>query len=260
MNKDDIILLINKRLINEKNRILTDYHNSKNKIGFCIVDDLLPLDIAQNLYKKFPKSNNMINLSSLRENKYVSANMDKHDSLLENVIYAFQDSNILNFFEELCDIKKLYPDISLARGGVSLMGKGHFLNPHIDNSHDIKKDKWRVLNLLYYISPDWKENFGGNLEIWPNGLKKKQITIHSKFNRLVIMATHKKSWHSVSPITTDKNRACISNYYYSDNPLITSEDSFHVTSFRGRPNQKIRNSILKIDASLRQLLRKIKSY
>jgi hypothetical protein len=39
---------------------------------------------------------------------------------------------------------------------------------------------------------------GGNLELWPTGPKGQPITIVSKFNRLVVMITHKQSWHSVS--------------------------------------------------------------
>ena len=81
------------------------------------------------------------------------------------------------------------------------MEKSQFLNPHLDNSHDKDRNKWRVLNLLYYVSPDWKQEFGGNLELWPDGMKGRQITLHSKFNRLAVMATHDASWHSVSPIT-----------------------------------------------------------
>jgi len=70
-------------------------------------------------------------------------------------------------------------------------------NPHLDNSHDKDRNMWRALNLLYYVTPDWKIENGGNLELWPKGPKQDQITIHSKFNRLVVMATHNNSWHSV---------------------------------------------------------------
>ncbi len=94
--------------------------------------------------------------------------------------------------------------------------KNNFLNPHIDNSHDKDRKRWRVLNLLYYVTPDWSENYGGNFEIWNNRDLSVPITIHSKFNRLVVMITNDRSWHSVSPVKFDGNRCCISNYYFSD--------------------------------------------
>ena len=57
-------------------------------------------------------------------------------------------------------------DPSLYAGGISVMGQDDFLNPHIDNSHDGDQKLYRVVNLLYYVSPDWKEEYGGHLELW----------------------------------------------------------------------------------------------
>ncbi len=98
---------------------------------------------------------------------------------------------------------------------------------------------------------------GGHLEIWPEGLENNQITIESSFNRLIVMATHQSSWHSVSPIYSDKSsRKCVSNYYFSDLPLQTT-DSFHVTTFRGRPDQYVIDKVLKLDSFLRMNIRKL---
>lgn len=134
------------------------------------------------------------------------------------------------------------------------MEKGCFLNPHLDNSHDNDRAMWRVLNLLYYVSPDWIKSDGGNLELWPNGSKGKPIEIISKYNRLVIMATHKDSWHSVNEVYNEKGRKCISNYYFSKEPL-EKHKAFHVTSFKGRPDQVFRNLILTVDNALRMGVR-----
>src|SRR2546430_2237403 len=91
------------------------------------------------------------------------------------------------------------------------------------------RSRYRILNLLYYTSPDWAEEYGGNLELWPNGPKATPHTIHSKFNRLLVIATNRNSWHSVSKIRVQRNRTCVSNYYFS--PLSPErEDYFHVTS------------------------------
>jgi len=70
------------------------------------------------------------------------------------------------------------------------------------------------------------------------------------------MATHGASWHSVSPIRANGFRCCVSNYYFSDDPL-KEGDSFHVTSFRGRPEQKFRDIVLRADAALRMGIRSV---
>jgi Rps23 Pro-64 3,4-dihydroxylase Tpa1-like proline 4-hydroxylase len=212
--------------------------------------------MAMKICQAFPAAGEMKLNKSLRENKYIAAQMDNYNPLLEKVLFAFQDKRIVELIASICEIESLYPDEHLYAGGISRMEKFQFLNPHLDNSHDKDRDKWRVLNLLYYVSPGWQQQFGGNLELWPGGMDGDQITVLSKFNRLVVMATHESSWHSVSPVKEDAARCCISNYYFSDTALKDNLE-FHVTSFRGRPEQKIRDLVLQADALLRMGIRKI---
>ncbi len=256
MNRVELANLIYKRILEDKITLKNQFSDSKPAIGYFFIDDLLPDNLAHEIYSVFPKSSEMILKKSIREDKYVAAQMNLYKSLLEEVIYAFQDKKIVDLIAEICQIENTIPDENLYAGGLSMMGKKQFLNPHLDNSHDKDRERWRVLNLLYYVTPNWEENYGGNLELWPNGLKEKQITIHSKFNRLIVMATHNRSLHSVSPVTFDGFRCCVSNYYFSKTPLLTS-DTFHVTSFRGRPEEKVTDVILQTDTWLRMIIRKI---
>ncbi|MFT3796798.1 2OG-Fe(II) oxygenase [Flavobacterium sp.] len=172
------------------------------------------------------------------------------------MVYAFQAPEVVRIVSEICQIEHLIPDENLYAGGISMMGNGHYLHPHLDNSHDKDRNFWRVLNLLFYVTPDWKLENGGNLELWPDGLEGKPITITSKFNRLAVMATHNNSLHSVSPIDFEGERCCVSNYYFSETPLL-EDDSFHVTSFRARPGNTMTDALLQVDTALRMNLRKL---
>lgn len=256
LKSEEISELIYNKIRLNQDQISVSYNNTKDKIGYFFIDDLLPREIAEKCFKVFPDKFEMRCLKSLREYKYISAQMDKHDEFLETVIYAFQNSKVVNLIGEICNVEPLYADESLYAGGLSLMAHKKILNPHLDNSHDYERDRWRVLNLLYYVTPNWQDVNGGHLELWPKGTKKEPVVIESKFNRLVVMATHDKSWHSVNKVVVDKNRCCISNYYFSDFPLKDS-DKFHVTKFRGRPKETVTNIVLDIDANLRMLIRKI---
>ncbi|MGL2964777.1 2OG-Fe(II) oxygenase [Flavobacterium sp. RSB2_4_14] len=256
MNRIDLANLIFEKLNTHKESLKVQFQNSDSSIGYFFVDDLLPEEIAHKITQAFPQPNEMVLKKSIREDKYVAAQMNLYNPLLEEIIYAFQDKRVVEVVGEICDIKNPIPDENLYAGGISMMGNKQFLNPHLDNSHDKDRNLWRVLNLLYYVTPDWKEEYGGNLELWPNGLKEKQITIHSKFNRLAIMETHNSSLHSVSPVVFEGYRRCVSNYYFSLSPLLDS-DRFHVTSFRGRPENKIVDLVLRVDTFLRMSLRKV---
>ncbi|MCA0151620.1 2OG-Fe(II) oxygenase [Winogradskyella vincentii] len=241
----------------QKDELSLAYENSKKEIGYFYIDNVLPDELAKICFKVFPKKEDMRCLNSIREYKYVSAQMDKHNPLLEKVIYAFQEDKIVELIGKICGISTLYADKSLYAGGLSLMANNNFLNPHLDNSHDAERSRWRVLNLLYYVTPNWNQENGGHLEIWPNGPKKDPILIESKFNRLAVMATHGTSWHSVNKVVSGEvSRCCISNYYFSPDPL-KETDKFHVTKFRGRPEEKLKNILLDADASIRMLVRKI---
>ena len=134
-----------------------------------------------------------------------------------------------------------------------MMVKGNFLNPHIDDSHDSERKYYRTLNLLYYVTPDWKPEYGGNLELWDKKVKK-ALVIPSLFNRLVIMETNLNAWHSVNPVLYDGQRCCVSNYYFSRfSP--ESREYFHVTSFSARPHQLFRRALAKTDNLMRNGLR-----
>lgn len=225
--------------------------------NYFIVDDLLPEQLARDIHASFPDASTMMLRKSIRELKYVTAQMDRCAKLVDEIVFAFQDPRVVAAVARATGLQALEPDAKLYAGGVSLMGPGHYLNPHIDNSHDMDRARYRVLNLLYYVSPDWKIEDGGNLELWPRGARGEPLTLHSKFNRLVVIATNRTSWHSVSAVRADRNRTCVSNYYFS--PVSPEgEDYFHVTSFRGRPEEPVRDLLLRADATLRALVRKLR--
>lgn len=252
----EIASMILDRLQAEKEGLASQYAASKNHIGYFFVDDLLTPELTQKIYSAFPAKEDMVLKKSIREHKYVAAQMDRYSAILEETIYAFQDPRIVSLIQHISEIPELFPDEHLYAGGISLMTHHNFLNPHLDNSHDKDRNRWRALNLLYYVTPDWHDQNGGHLELWPQGIDYDPITLHSRFNRLVVMATHHESWHSVSPITSQGTRCCLSNYYFSPTP-IKNNDQFHVTSFRGRPEEPIKDKILQADSAVRMGIRKV---
>ena len=254
MNRVDYGAMIEKRLAEELDRMRAEFHS--HKVQSCIIDDLLPAEEARQVYSSFPDKSTMTLKKSLREYKYVAAQMDHYNPVLEEIVYGFQQPGVVQLVEEITGIQGMMPDDHLYAGGISLMARENFLNPHLDNSHDKNREAYRVLNLLYYVSPEWSEQSGGNLELWDEGPKGAPREIVSKFNRLVLMATHEESWHSVNQVKVDQSRCCVSNYYFAAKPL-EDHEYFHVTSFRGRPGQPVRDLVLQGDIALRQGIRKV---
>jgi Rps23 Pro-64 3,4-dihydroxylase Tpa1-like proline 4-hydroxylase len=253
----DLATLIHDRLNRDKELLSKSWKDSTNHVEHFYLDDLLPEHIVFKIYKAFPRdTSKMLLRKTIRELKYVAAQMNQYDDILEEIVFAFQDERIVRIVADITKLKGLEPDSLLYAGGISMMAQNHFLNPHLDNSHDKERARYRVANLLFYVSPDWVMANGGNLELWPDCIKHEQLTIESRFNRLVVMVTNDKSWHSVSKVQVDKVRCCISNYYFSKYPANVN-DYFHVTSFRGRPEETLRDLVLVADNCLRMFIRKV---
>jgi Rps23 Pro-64 3,4-dihydroxylase Tpa1-like proline 4-hydroxylase len=253
LGRDTLARQICERLDSHQDDIRRQWQGS-NPVQHFVVDDLLPEPWVREIRAAFPDGRSMKLNKSLRELKYVAAQMDRYPPVLEEAIYAFQMPEVVQRIERLTGIKALEPDDMLYAGGISMMAPGHFLNPHIDNSHDKFRQRYRVLNLLYYVSPNWSESRGCNLELWQTGPRGKPTTVVSQFNRLVVMITRRSSWHSVSRNVASEDRCCVSNYYFSSQPL-GGTDYYHVTEFRGRPEQPVRDAVLRADNWLRTMIR-----
>jgi Rps23 Pro-64 3,4-dihydroxylase Tpa1-like proline 4-hydroxylase len=212
------------------------------------VDDLLPAASVQELYRKVPPASLLMKKSSLRERKSVGVEIDRYDPSIGEHLLAFQHPAVLSAIATITGLRSMEADPSLYASGISVMEKGDFLNPHLDNSHDGDQRNYRVLNLLYYVSPEWSLASGGNLELWTGALREPRV-IESRFNRLVVMATDDRSWHSVQKVVSTVPRVCFSNYYFS--PLAPGDHEYqNVTSFRGRPEEAFKRLLLRADAAI----------
>lgn len=236
------------------------YAENKKKfgIGFYAIDDLLPLEYANQVGESFdPKNPAWREMDSFRERKLTTKQFDQFSPILKDITFAFQDPRVIQVVERITGIPKQLPDQHLYAGGLSMMRTGDFLDPHIDNSHDGEQKLYRRLNLLYYVTPNWKLESGGHLELWDKKVKQ-PVVIPSLFNRLVLMETHDLSWHSVSKVVAAGGfRRCVSNYYFSEESPSGVTYS-HVTSFMARPEQPFKRIFCQFDNQLRSFLRVIK--
>lgn len=255
--REMLVELIVQQLEHSETELRDSFEKSVAEVGvrYCALDNLLPTDIAQHIHAVFPRADQMRLMDSFRERKYTSKNFEQFDPLTADITFAVQDPRVVRVVERITGIKDQIPDSSLYAGGLSAMGLGHFLGPHIDNSHEASRKYYRTLNLLYYVSPDWTLENGGNLELWDHDVHR-NATILSAFNRLVIMATDPWSWHSVDTVRTDRLRCCVSNYYFSQTSP-TGGEYFNVTSFSARPEQKALRAFTWIDNKLRQFARSV---
>jgi Rps23 Pro-64 3,4-dihydroxylase Tpa1-like proline 4-hydroxylase len=142
MNTDELSNIIVKKLESNFDKLSKQFFQKSpyTSSKFFILDDLLPKEITFDIYENLPNKDSYKLVNSFRENKLTFKELNSlENSLIENITNAFQKDNVIKAVERITNINHLIADPSLYAGGLSRMDLGHFLNPHIDNSHNAKK-------------------------------------------------------------------------------------------------------------------------
>lgn len=114
-------------------------------------------------------------------------------------------------------IDGLVADVKLAGGGLHETLTGGFLGIHADFNIHPETGLYRRLNLLLFLNEEWREEWGGALELW-DANKKPAKVIQPIGGRCVIFATNDKSFHGhPEPLACPEGRTrrSIALYYYS---------------------------------------------
>lgn len=104
-------------------------------------------------------------------------------------------SRFVRFLEQLTGIDKLIPDPHLIGAGLHSTGRGGRLRVHADFMWNPKIKLHRRVNALIYLNRDWREEYGGELDLWDRDVTRAEARILPVFNRLAVFTTTSTSWH-----------------------------------------------------------------
>lgn len=159
----------------------------------------------------------------------------------KNFAHFLNSQPFLLFLSALTGIDTLLPDAYLEGGGYHQIPSGGFLKIHAD----FNKHRWskldRRLNVLIYLNKDWKEEWGGNFELWDKSMKHCGQRILPLFNRMAIFSTTDFSYHGhPDPLACppDRSRKSFALYYYTNGrPAEEVNEGLedHSTIFKARP-------------------------
>ena len=143
-------------------------------------------------------------------------------STISNTIRDFlNDMNsfeMLLWLEALTGIEGLIPDPYFGGGGLHQIEPGGFLKVHADFNVHPKLKLDRRLNMLVYLNKEWRDEYGGHLELWDGDRSACRERILPLFNRTVIFSTTDTSFHGhPHPLTSPAgtSRKSVSLYYYT---------------------------------------------
>ena len=128
----------------------------------------------------------------------------------------------LSLVSEITGIPDLIYDADYIGGGTHENLGGQGLDAHVDFNYHPKTRAHRRLNLLLYLNPEWKAEWGGELELHRNPWLPQEDRITSVppiANRCVLFETSERSWHGfrniVIPDGRSVSRRSIAVYFYT---------------------------------------------
>ena len=165
------------------------------------------------------------------EIKFTNNKKENIPTSIQNFIKFLNSEPFVSFLQKLTSIKEtLVSDQNLDGGGLHEIKNGGQLKIHTDFHLHPSLGLDRRKNVLINLNKNWKNSYGGHLELWDVEMKNCVQKIAPEFNTMVIFSTTDFSNHGhPDPLNCPSNisRKSIALYYFSN----------------GRPKEELSKSI-----------------
>ena len=152
---------------------------------------------------------------------------------------------LLDLLGRITGIRGLLADEELVGGGVHLMASGSHLDVHVDFNLIAERGIYRRLNVLLFLNEGWDDAWGGELELWDEGVRHRHHAFAPRLNRLVLFETSERSFHGVRKVLCPQGatRRSFATYYYT-REMPGGTAVAHDTVFRARPGEWWKGKVL----------------
>ena len=133
---------------------------------------------------------------------------------------------LIKVFSEITGIKDLEYDPYLHGAGLHVHPRYGRLNLHLDyEKHPKLINKQRRLNIILFLTKDWKEEWNGDNQLWDKNMNECIVKTYPKYNSAIIFKTDELSWHGLpEKIMCPENVFRKSLAYYYISPLVNKKD------------------------------------
>lgn len=120
------------------------------------------------------------------------------DPKIKNLFYVPSTDEISNIFSKIASISDLEYDPYLNGAGLHAHSRYGRLNMHLDyEKHPKLKNRQRRLNIILFLTKDWKKEWNGDNQLWDKNMEKCKVKTFPKFNSAIIFKTNEISWHGL---------------------------------------------------------------
>lgn len=265
---------LNEEYLKTLSTSLGSVYRSNAPFPHIVIDNFLPENVLEMVLEDFPtpESKHWTAYTNVTENgKLASRNYSDIPSRIRFVLDSLNTAPFLRFLESLTGIEGLIPDPYYEGGGMHQTGRGGWLSIHVDFNRYKKLNLYRHINVIVYLNKEWKEEYGGHLELWDNKMKHCIKKVAPIFNRCVIFTTSENSHHGhPEPLTCPEGitRKSLAWYYYTTESSKTKHIHDHSTVYKPREGKDVEIARIRRKEILRNLTpdiilrvyRKIKTY
>jgi len=201
--------------------------NSSEPVKHIIIDNFLNEEYANIIHDNFPLDlENWHHYHNPIEVKYANDKINDMNENIRKLFYVLSTNELTNIFSEISEIDNLEYDRYLHGAGLHCHPRYGRLNIHLDyEKHPLLHNKERRLNIILYLTKDWKEEWNGDTELWDKDMTKCMVKSPVKFNSAIIFQTNEISLHGLpEKIMCPEGLYRKSFAYYYISPLVTKED------------------------------------
>lgn len=220
-----------------------DKYASARPFPHIVLDNVFPEEALDGVLLEFPVAKSPVwkEYGNYHEKKLETQGEEKISVFTSLLLYQFNSAPFLQFLETLTGVQDIISDPYFYGGGLHQIPPGGKLGIHADFSRHGKYPLDRRLNILIYLNKDWKEEYGGHLELWETDMSQCVQRILPIYNRMVVFNITDWAYHGhPEPLTCPDGmtRKSIALYYYTNGrPEGETKKDKASTIFMQRPGE-----------------------
>lgn len=218
---------------------LAERYRGNQPCPHILLKDFLDPAVAARMARQFPQpgSDAWTQYKHANENKLGMPKRELFPETIGAVVDELNSPDFVAWISALTGIPNLMADPMLEGGGLHQSGPGGYLNVHTDFSmHHFHTNWHRRVNLILYLNPGWREEWGGALELWEPKMARCGAKYPPLFNHALIFNTDERSLHGFpDPLACPpgESRKSVALYYYTVDT--GRKSSPHSTDYFARP-------------------------
>lgn len=212
-----------------------------------VLDDFFSPELLEQVLAEFPRPDTIRwqAFDNEREIKLASATESSFGPVTRLLLYHLNSITFLEFLSAVTGITNLIPDPSFEGGGLHQIVRGGKLAIHADFNRHSRYNLDRRLNLLLYLNKNWREEYGGQLQLWNREMTRCEAKVLPLFNRVMIFGTTDFTYHGhPDPLQCPEGttRKSLALYYFTNGRPAEELSGGHSTLFRARHRDEFKPS------------------